>query len=561
MSGQVGIPGLTALSEPDVSQDQLKDQNEVQPAIPQPSTEMEVDTATTSGSALPAENSMPDKKDPEPVDTVVSDAPPSPPSLTSALEAMLGGLDSQPQETNVSITQHNVTEQNGQTQEQDGEGEPEWEEDSSPYESSSDSSSSEDSEDDSEDGKDYQILSAEETARILMEMEGGSDDDGEGKTKGASSTAQVRSKNELPEEVVPKPDVVITPDMNITELGVVEHIVENTVVVKANTTGEYQVLDSGSVLCTEERTVIAAVADLIGNVRQPRYTARFTNEEEIKSYGLSLGTKVFYPPPPHVTYVFTQALRGQKGTDASNWHDEEAGDDEIEFSDDEKEAEYKRQLKAKKKGNRGGKGGPGGRGGHSEPSSVPSAGGLQYDDDEDDGPYRKLSRPPSFAQGHQAPSESSYANGHPASHGSFRGGRGRGQRGHGHGRGGRGNRGDSRGGHSLPPRPPRGQEYQPQSRPYDYPPAPPAANTAYPSSSAPFFGAPNGQQQPNMQFPFPWPQNMPQGFIPPPPPQFTGQQPAAGAYFNPEFLAALQSQMQGQSGQQNGQWPGHNGAG
>jgi hypothetical protein len=36
-----------------------------------------------------------------------------------------------------------------------------------------------------------------------------------------------------------------------------------------------------------------------------------------------------------------------KGSDASNVHDEEVGDDEIEFSDDEAEAMYKRQLKRK----------------------------------------------------------------------------------------------------------------------------------------------------------------------------------------------------------------------
>ncbi|KAI1412267.1 Gar1/Naf1 RNA binding region-domain-containing protein [Hypoxylon sp. FL1857] len=395
-----------------------------------------------------------------------------------------------------------------------------------------------------------------------MEMEGGSDDEGEGKAKGSGSGAQVRTKNELPEEVVPKPDVVITAEMNITELGVVEHIVENTVVVKAIITGEYQVLDTGSVLCNKDRTVIAAVADLIGNVRQPRYTARFTNEEEIKSFGLELGAKVFYPPS-HATYVFTQALREQKGTDASNWHDEEAGDDEMEFSDDEKEAEYKKQLKAKKKGNRGGKGGAGGRGGHSEAPSFPATGGLQYDDEDDDGPYRKLARPASFAHGQQAPPEPGYTNSHANGNGSFRGGRGRGQRGYGHGRGGRGNRGDSRGGHSLPPRPPRGQDYQPQSHQYNYPPPPStlAANTTYPPPPPQFYGAPNGHQQPNAQFPFQWLQNPPQGFIPPPPPQFTGQQPGSNSYYSPELFAALRSQMQGQSGQQNGQWTGHGGAG
>ncbi|KAI1453408.1 NAF1-domain-containing protein [Annulohypoxylon moriforme] len=560
MAGQFEIPGLMTSSAPVAPQDPPNSQNEAQPVISQvtsqPPTEMEVDTATPVENAPLSKNDETEKKE-ENSDVQITDAPPSPPSLTSALEALLGGLDPQPQESNATSAPPNGTEQTEQANEQETQGDPEWEEDSSPYESSSDSSSSDDSDDESEDGKNYELLGPEETARILMEMEGGSDDDGEGKSKGLGSGAQIRTKNELPEEVVPKPDVPITPEMTVTELGVVEHIVENTVVIKANTTGEYQVVDTGSVLCNEGRTVIAAVADLIGNVRQPRYTARFTNEEEIKSFGLDLGTKVFYPPE-HATYVFTQALRGQKGTDASNWHDEEAGDDEMEFSDDEKEAEHKRQQKAKKKAARGGKGGAGGRGGHSEMPSFPVAGGLQYDDEDDDGPYRKLARPSNFAQGQPASSEAEFMNNH-ANNGSFRGGRGRGQRGHGRGRG---YRGDSRGGHSLPPRPPRGQDYQPQSQQYNYNPVPPppAANPTYPQS-VPFYGAPNGHAQPNTQFPFPWPQNIPQGFVPPPPPQFTGQQSGTNPYYSPEFFAALQSQMQGQSNQQGGQWPGHGGTG
>ncbi|KAI1089037.1 NAF1-domain-containing protein [Rostrohypoxylon terebratum] len=570
MTGQFEIPGLMTSSEPIApvapvtTQNQPQFEDKSQPVasqpISQPTTEMDIDTSTATENAQPPQENEAVKEDPQNGDIQITDAPPSPPSLTSALEALLGGLDPQPpQESTTTPAQPNGTEPDGQTEEQEAQGDPEWEEDSSPYESSSDSSSSDDSDDDSEDGKNYELLGPEETARILMEMEGGSDDEGEGKAKGPGGGSQVRTKNELPEEVVPKPDVTITPEMPITELGNVEHIVENTVVIKANTTGEYQVLDSGSVLCTEGRVVIAAVADLIGNVQQPRYTARFTNEEEIKSFGLELGTKIYYLPS-HATYVFTQALRAQKGTDASNWHDEEAGDDEIEFSDDEKEAEYKKQQKAKKKGARGGKGGAGGRGGHSEAPSFPVAGGLKYDDDDDDGPYRKLARPSNFAQGQSAPTDNGFMNNHSHSNGSFRGGRGRGQRGHGRGRG---HRGDSRGGYSLPPKPPRGQDYQPQSHQYNFNPVPPppAAGTAYPPTSLPFYGAPNGHSQPNTQFPFAWPQNTPQNFVPPPPPQFTGQQTGTTPYYSPEFLAALQSQMQGQFNQQGSQWPGHGSTG
>ncbi|KAH7312992.1 putative H/ACA ribonucleoprotein complex non-core subunit NAF1, partial [Rhexocercosporidium sp. MPI-PUGE-AT-0058] len=229
---------------------------------------------------------------------------------------------------------------------------PEWEVDSSPIESSSDDSSSDDSSDDeSEEGDNsYKLLSPEEQARILMEGDGGSEDEGGGKAKGAGS--QLRTKNEVPDVVVPKPDVVITAEMPITEVGNVEHIVENVLVIKARTSGENRALESGSVLCLEDRSVIGVVAEILGPVQKPLYSVMFTNAAEITEAGLALGTKVFYSEK-HSTFVFTQALKAYKGSDASNLHDEEVGDEEMEFSDDEAEAEHKRRVKQKRIERRG----------------------------------------------------------------------------------------------------------------------------------------------------------------------------------------------------------------
>ena len=249
----------------------------------------------------------------------------------------------------------------------------EWETDSSPI-SSSDSLDLSSSSDDSDEGPDgdYAMLDQEEQARILMQ-DGGSDDEGD-KHKGKAG-AGVRSANEKPEEVIPKPDIDVTLEMNIEQLGTVEGIVENTVVVKAKISAEYQVLESGSLLCLQNRSVIGVIAEPLGRVEQPMYTVRFTNEKAIKEAGVAeIGTMVYYVLP-HSTFVFTQPLKNMKGTDASNFHDEEVGDDEMEFSDDEKEAEYKRMLKMKKRGrtdeggrgdrgDRGGRGGRGGRGNH-----------------------------------------------------------------------------------------------------------------------------------------------------------------------------------------------------
>jgi len=554
---------------------------------------------------IPVPTSAPSTSAMEPV----ADDAPSPPSLTEGLEALLGGIDPEPQdEADTAMTDgqepHSTAAPAAQGEAQGGEGEhPEWEEDSSPYESSSDSSDSDDSDDDSEDGEGNPILGLEETARLLMEMEGDSDGEG-GKGKGGSA-AQMRTKNELAEAFIPKPDLIITEDMRIAELGEVEHVIESTIVIKANTTGEVQVLEPGFPICIADRTVIAAIADVIGSVRQPRYTAMFQTEEELKTLGLEVGTKILYPPE-HAVSVLTQPLRSVKGTDASNWHDEEAGMEEIEFSDDEKEAEYKRQLKAKKKAGRGGSNAAQGSRQDGDSASAGGAsggGGLNYDDNDEDGPYRKLTRPSTFGHGGSGTlDEVNTSSGF--QRGGFRGGRGdsrgRGGRGRGgdrDGRGGRGGRGGPAGGigHALPPRPPAAQDfggnnpqqsqqqqYQPQqtAQPFSFVAPSPFGNHAFPPPPPPPQYQGGQQQQPVVPpFPFPgWPQVGGQNIVPPPPPppgQFVGQQgggPAAGAYYNPAFLAALQSQLQSQQ-QQGGQqgrehqnpshpqWPGQGHAG
>ena len=556
------IPKHAEESREDTSENMAVDQTQTQAQAKVQTQDTPLET--TSDAALNKQDHNQEEST-EKVGDASTEAPPSPPSLTSGLEALLGGLDPAP-------VQPEAPTQNGDNsapaEEANGEQEhPEWEEDSSPLESSSEESSS-DSDDDSDDDKDYPILGPEETARLLMEMEGGSDDEGEGRARSGGSGGQVRTKNELPEEIIPVPDIKLEADAKIVELGNVEHIVENTIVVCANTTGEYQVLDSGSAIFTEGRTVIGAVADLLGSVRQPRYTVRFTNAEQIVEHGLELGTKLFYSAD-HATYIFTQALQGEKGTDASNWHDEEAGDEEMEFSDDEKEAEYKRQLKAKKKA-RGGK--EGGRGGARPPESSwsqpPVA--LKYDDDDDDGPYKPLARPPGFGQGPPPPHsvETGYNNyssnrGAHNNRGRGRGNRGRGNRGG--QRGGGGGGGGRGGGFSLPPRPQGQNQHHHQPQPQQQSQYQPQAHQPQPQPQQPSFNFPFGQTP---QFPFPWPPNL-AGLPPPPPPpiplppQFTGQQQqqqaaGAGMFFNPAFYSAGAGvQWPGQQGPGQGQ--GHQG--
>ncbi|OLN95772.1 H/ACA ribonucleoprotein complex non-core subunit NAF1 [Colletotrichum chlorophyti] len=560
----------TTEQKPDISMEEFAS-TETKPAV---TTETDANDSAAAGQAAPAG-----------LDAMNIDDDTEHPSLTDALEAMISGLDptppvqpvQQPQPTAAPEQEPPTAPQAASTDQPPAEGEhPEWEIDSSPYESSSESSS--DSSDSDSEAGDYQLLGVEETARMLMEMEAASDDEndpnGSKAGGGAGGGGHLRTKNEVAAEVIPKPDVTLIPEDKIEELGVVEQIVDNIMVVRAFTPGEYQVLDSGSVLCTEDRKVFGVVWETIGKVLQPMYTVLFTTADEVVEAGLKVGTRVFYPAA-HATFVFTQPLKSLKGSDASNIHDEEVGEDEIEFSDDEKEAEYKRSIKQKKKDAKfknGGGPAKGVREPHplrNEMSTGPSAdGGLNYDD-EDDGPYKPLARPPGFGQT-QATQQSCGQEPEPGRFGSRRGGRGdfksRGDRGRGRGRGrgGYGQRGDSRDGYSMPP----GQRYQSvQQDPIHQPSQGQWGNNGYQVPQNYNNNNNNNQQQqqsapapaaPTFNFPFPPPPGQ-QGFpaVPPPPPGWpaqngqSGQNPQ-GAYINPALFAALLSQMQ-QSQAQNGQ--------
>lgn len=531
-----------------ITQDTNSNAMDIEIAHP-PTTEVHVeqDSEMSTGEALETQflTSADDHQKPE--------THAEPPELTHALEAMLGGL-SQPAAVNANV--ETIADAPAVPATEDGH--PEWEVDSSPYESSSgssDSSSEDDSEDEDGDNA-YKLLSPEEQAKILMEGDGGSDDEGASKgTKGPG--AQLRTKNEVPEEIIPKPDVTITAEMLIKRLGDVEGIVENIILIKAFTTGEYQVLREDSVLCLQDRSVIGVVSETLGRVEQPLYCVRFTNAAAIAEAGLSVGTTVYYSEQ-HSTYVFTQALKAYKGTDASNLYDEEVGDEEMEFSDDEKEAEHKRRIRQRKAEKRGGKtqqNGGHSHGGHaSQQSHNPgnNSAALNYDEAED-GPYKTLTRPTGFtggANGGEAPQEGSH-HGRPShrgdhggrSRGRGRGDRGRGDQSRGRGRGGGNNDRSNNQSRGAPSNSSPGLfNSQPLSLPQkpNFPIPPPASNIynnpnppQYHTQQAPSWPMyPQNYQQPYQQprqQPYPHVQNN-WPAVPPLPPMPTG------AFINPAFF-------------------------
>lgn len=107
-------------------------------------------------------------------------------------------------------------------------------------------------------------------------------------------------------------------------------------------------LNEGSILwITESRSPLGIVDEIFGQVKRPHYIVRYNAESEVPS-GIKPGTLVSFVPE-YVDHVLSDKSVYLKGSDASGLYDEELLD-EVDFSDDEKEAEYISRLKMKKRG-------------------------------------------------------------------------------------------------------------------------------------------------------------------------------------------------------------------
>ncbi|KAL5986898.1 hypothetical protein ACLOJK_015232 [Asimina triloba] len=107
-------------------------------------------------------------------------------------------------------------------------------------------------------------------------------------------------------------------------------------------------LNEGSILwITATRLPLGLVDEIFGPVKSPYYIVRFNSEEEVPA-GMCEGTAISFVAE-FANHVLNDTSLYKKGYDASGENDEETFD-EAEFSDDEKEAAYRRSLRMAKKG-------------------------------------------------------------------------------------------------------------------------------------------------------------------------------------------------------------------
>lgn len=202
---------------------------------------------------------------------------------------------------------------------------------SSDEDESSDSSSSEEENDDKSNSRDVNTELLDEEEEVFPD-------------------GIVKTAHEIVDIVVEKPNFEMTPQTEIIMAGTIFQIINNVIVIHCRPGSEYNTLDAGSLLVYENREVIGEVFETFGPVARPFYSVRFNDAKEINQELAKVGTTVYYVPSYRKTQIVeTEALKKIKGTDASNVYDEEVDEEDMEFSDDEQEMQFKKKRNREKK--------------------------------------------------------------------------------------------------------------------------------------------------------------------------------------------------------------------
>ncbi|KAJ6502674.1 Gar1/Naf1 RNA binding region-domain-containing protein [Mycena vulgaris] len=202
------------------------------------------------------------------------------------------------------------------------------------------------SESDSDSDSDSSDSDNEESSKVLIKDRGVEEDEDSGVA--APTATYFQTKNELVETDIVVPEIEeVASDEILERVGEVMSIIDRTVIVKgAPSEVVSPTLDCDTLLVFEDRKVLGYIYETFGPTTQPLYQVKFSASYPIDQDKVQLSRPVFHIPQ-RSNFVFVNQIKRFKGSDASNMHDEEPADDELEFSDDEAEAAYKSSLKRK----------------------------------------------------------------------------------------------------------------------------------------------------------------------------------------------------------------------
>ncbi|KAF7307157.1 ACT-7 domain-containing protein [Mycena indigotica] len=170
------------------------------------------------------------------------------------------------------------------------------------------------------------------------------DDEGESGTAAPPAMSYFQTKNEVLESNITVPDIEeVSPEETLEAVGEVLSVIDKTVIVKGTSSVPYA-LDIDTLLVFEDKKVLGYIYETFGPTTQPLYQVKFSTEYPIDPQKVQVSRAVYHVPR-RSKFVAVDQLKRFRGSDASNMHDEEPADYELEFSDDEAEAEHKRRMR------------------------------------------------------------------------------------------------------------------------------------------------------------------------------------------------------------------------
>lgn len=215
--------------------------------------------------------------------------------------------------------------------------------------SSEDSSSDSDSDSDSSSSSSSSSSASTSFSSVSLSallLDGDDDEDTPGKDgKGFPVTPkEVLHLNELP--AVDDLNITLPDNVEMKPFGVVTSIVDQLVIFESRF--NQPVLSEGSVIFKGNRSSAGKIFDIFGPIPRPSYLLRFNSEEHIAAHGVKVEDIMYFVPNSQefTKYLETERLKQQKGSDASWTNDDEPPPDVLDYSDDEKEREAKKQRKA-----------------------------------------------------------------------------------------------------------------------------------------------------------------------------------------------------------------------
>lgn len=163
----------------------------------------------------------------------------------------------------------------------------------------------------------------------------------------------LKTKDELLVDELPAVEEISIslPDhVELKPFGTVSSIIEQLVIIES--LRDILPLNEETIVFKEDRNVAGKIFEIFGPVPHPFYVVRFNSKDHIESSGIQIKDTMYFAPSVEdfTQYIIPDALKRDKGSDASWTNDQEPPPDVVDYSDDEREREAKQKKKAQKPG-------------------------------------------------------------------------------------------------------------------------------------------------------------------------------------------------------------------